>query len=98
MKGTKVLITTGLVIVFISVFFTLFLIDRIFISSADCRFDIVSEKNVCIITDSSLALTGILLIGLFSLITILVSYILISIVMSKRSICFGSAAVTGVSG
>jgi len=87
----KVLITVGLVIVFVSVFFMLFIVDRVFVSSANCRFDIVSEKNVCIITDGSLVLTGMLFIGLFSLISIIVSYVLISVVTSKRSICFDSS-------
>jgi len=96
MKGTKVLITTGMMIVFISVFFMLFIIDRVFISSANCTFDIVSEKNVCTITDTSFALTGMLLIGMFSLISIIVAYVLISTVTSKRSICFGSSAIRQV--
>ncbi len=87
----KVLITVGLIIVFVSVFFTLFILDRA-LSATKCEFDAVSGKTVCTLANSAVALTGILLVGLFVLISIIVSYVLISTVTSKSSICFGSAA------
>ncbi len=87
----KVLIIVGLVIVFVSIFFTLFILDRM-LSATKCELDAVSGKTVCTLADSSLVLTGILLVGAFVLISIIVSYVLVSTVTAKSSICFGSAA------
>ena len=95
MKGMTVLIVTGLIIVFVAMFFTLFILDRIFATSTSCRFDIVSEKNICSITEGSAAFAGMLFSGLFVLISLVVAYVLLSTVTSKRSICFGSSVQNG---
>ena len=86
----KVLITIGLVIVFVSAFFVLFIMDRVF-SATRCELDIISGKTVCILSDGNMAFIGILLVSFFVLISIVVSYVLVSTVTSKSSIRFGSA-------
>ncbi len=88
----KVLITIGLVIIFVSVFFALFILGRAF-SSTRCGLDIVSGRTVCTLSDTTTAFVSILLAGFFILISIMVSYVLVSTVTSKSSVCFGSAAV-----
>lgn len=87
----KVLIISGMIIVFISAFFVFFVADKVLSSYADCRQDIISGKTVCIVSETStLIVIGMLLAGGFAVVCLFVAYLLISTVTSKRSMCFSS--------
>ncbi len=88
----KVLIVMGMIIVFISAFFTFFILDKTFGSYADCRQDIISGKTVCIMSEINIwILAGMLIAGLFVVIGAIAAYLLLSAVTSRRSLCFSSA-------
>jgi hypothetical protein len=84
----RVLVFMGVIAVFISVFFALFIMSSTFGSSVSCQRD-AAGKNVCVINNADLIILGTLLSGVFVAISIAVAYLMLSVAMSKSSLSVG---------